>query len=118
LAYQKKYLDQIWKHKSKQIGCHCQVEVKAYPNITVLLGHYVQGHNHPTNSANLVFTHVSEKAKGRVREFLEQGVECRKIVCNQCFAYKIRTNFIFRSTLFVSASDSDYDKYINIADIN
>src|SRR6266702_139829 len=100
LAYQKKYLDQIQKHKSEWIGCHCQVEVKAYPNTTVLLGHYIQGHNHPTNLANLVFTHVSKKAKGRVRELLEQGVERRKIVCNHCFTYKIRTNFIFRSTLF------------------
>jgi len=99
-AYQKKYPDQIRKHESKQIGCCCQVEFKAYPDTTVLLGHYIQGHNHPTNSANLVFTHVSEKAKGRVKELLEQGVERRKIVCNHCFAYKIRTNFIFRSTPF------------------
>jgi len=100
LAYQKKYLDWIQKHKSKQIGCRCQVEVKAYPNTTVLLGHYVQGHNHPTNSGNLVFTHVSVKAKGRVRELLEQGVKCRKIVCNHRFTYKIGTNFIFRSAPF------------------
>ena len=44
---------------------------------------------------------MSEKAKGRVRELLEQGVECRKIVCNHRFAYKIGTNFIFRSALFM-----------------
>jgi len=44
---------------------------------------------------------VSEKAKGRVKELLKQGVERRKIVCNHHFAYKIGTNFIFRSALFM-----------------
>jgi len=43
---------------------------------------------------------MSKKAKGRVRELLEQGVEHRKIVCNHHFAYKIGTNFIFRSAPF------------------
>ena len=91
-GYQKKFPDWIRKHPSKWIGCHCQVEVKAYPGTTVLLGHYTEGHNHPTNLGNLVFTRVTRSAKESMRELLELGVEHCKIVCNHRLAYRNRAN--------------------------
>ena len=86
-GYQKKFPDRIRKLPSKRIGRHCQVEVKAYPGTTVVLGHYIQEHNHPTNIGNVVFMRVTEGTKGRVRELLELGVERKKIVCNHRLAY-------------------------------
>lgn len=98
-GYQKKFPDRIQKLPSKRIGCSCQLSVKAYPGTTVLLGHYIQAHNHPTNLGNIVFTRVTQKAKGRVRELLEFGVEPKKVVCNSDLEHKIKANLIFRSDL-------------------
>ena len=84
--YQKKIPDQDRKIGSKRIGCPCQVIVKAYPGTDTLLGKYIIDHDHPTGIENLIYTRVSDNAKGKAREMLQQGVEPRKVVCNHRFA--------------------------------
>ena len=83
--YQKKNLDLDQKIGTKQTGCACQVTVKAYPGIDTLLGKYTDDHDYPTGVQNLIYTRVSEEAKGKVRELLQQGVRPRTVVCNHRF---------------------------------
>jgi hypothetical protein len=87
--YQKKNPDQDRKIGTKRTGCACQVVVKAYPGIDTLLGKYIDDHDHPLGINNLIYTRVSDTAKGKARELLQQGVQPRKVVCNRRFAYDI-----------------------------
>ena len=82
--YQKKH-DQIRKIGTKRTGCTCQIIVKAYPDRDTLLGKYIEDHDHPIGIKNLIYTRVSDDAKGKAREMLQCGVEPRKVVCNHRF---------------------------------
>ena len=72
--YEKKNPDQIRKIGTKQIGCSCQLVVKSYPGRDTILGKFIDDHDHPTGIQNLIYTKVSENAKGRAREMLKNGV--------------------------------------------
>ena len=87
--YEKKTSDRNRKIGSKWTGCPCQVVVKAYPGRDTLLGKYIVDHDHPIGIENLIYTRVSDNAKGKAREMLQQGVEPRRVVCNHRFAYGI-----------------------------
>ena len=83
--YQKKNPEQFRKLGSKRSGCTCQVIVKAYPGTDILLGKYIEEHDHPLGIDNLIYTRVSENAKEKIRELCELGVKPRRIVCKHRF---------------------------------
>ena len=85
--YEKKNPDQNQKIGTKQIGCSCCLVVKSYPGRDTILGKFIDDHDHPTGIQNLIYTKVSENAKGRAREMLKNGVAPRRVVCNHHFAY-------------------------------
>jgi len=80
--YEKKFPDRIQKFSPKWTGCQCKVDLKAYPDTDIILGHYHNIHDHPIGTKNLIYTRVSQNAKGKVRALLEQNVERSAIVCN------------------------------------
>jgi hypothetical protein len=84
--YEKKYPGQIRKFSPKWIGCQCKVDLKAYPDTNILLGCYNNIHDHPIGTQNLIYTQVSQNAKGEVKALLEQQVERLAIVCNHRFS--------------------------------
>ena len=83
--YEKKNPNQVCKVSSKQTGCPCKVDLKAYPGTNVLLGNYHREHDHPINMSNLIFTQVSDNAKGRAKELLKQGTEHSEVIHDHHF---------------------------------
>ena len=57
--YEKKHLE--WKHKTrtKKLGCSCHINIKQYPHISTILGHYVAEHDHKIGATNIAFTCLS-----------------------------------------------------------
>jgi hypothetical protein len=80
--YEKKNPNQVRKLGSKRTGCACRVHLKAYPGTNVLLGNYHRKHDHPIHMSNLIFTRVSEQARGKARELLQNGTERSEVVRN------------------------------------
>ena len=86
-----------WQRKTprKGTGCRCQIVIKRYPHMPVVLGCYVTEHNHDLGANNLPYMHLSDSARQQIMSLLIQKVDTREIVhfliCDQghqIFIYK------------------------------
>lgn len=73
-----------WNHKvgTKRTGCTCQLQVKSYPNTTLLLGKYLPTHSHPVGEPNARYTLLSKLTRIRITEMLRAGVSVERTVCH------------------------------------
>src|SRR6266702_3861558 len=77
-----------WQHKvpRKGTGCLCQIVIKHYPHMPIVLGCYVTKHNHKLGAGNMMYMRLSDGAREQMRSLLIQKVDTREIV---------RVNLIF-----------------------
>jgi hypothetical protein len=71
-----------WQHKilRKGTGCHCQIVIKRYPHMPVILGRYEMEHNHDLSADNLVYTRLSDGARQQIMSLLIQKADTCEIV--------------------------------------
>jgi hypothetical protein len=79
--YQKKY-SRFRKIGSKKTGCRCRVVIKRYHHTPLVLGRYVDKHDHDLGLGNIAYMRLSRAARETARALLVQQVDRRAIVRN------------------------------------
>src|SRR6266849_2776444 len=79
--YKKKY-NRFRKIGTKKTGCRCRVVIKHYHHTSLVLGCYVDKHDHDHGLANIAYMHLSRAAQETARAMLIQQVDRRAIVRN------------------------------------
>ena len=79
-ADQRTHPERQHKIPRKGTSCHCQIVIKHYPHTPVVLGRYVEEHNHDLGADNLMYTRLSDSAWQQIMSLLIQKVDTREIV--------------------------------------
>jgi len=79
--YKKKY-NRFRKIGTKKTGCRCWVVIKRYHHMSLVLGRYVDKHDHDLGLANIAYMRLSRAARETARAMLIQQVDRRAIVRN------------------------------------
>ena len=79
-ADQRTHPEQQHKIPRKGTGCHCQIVIKRYLHMPVVLGRYVEEHNHDLGVDNLTYTRLSDGTRQQIMSLLIQKVDTCEIV--------------------------------------
>ena len=63
VPYQKKHPDRQHKIGRKKSGCACQIMIKHYHHIEMILGWYAKEHNYKLGVENIAYTQLSQEAQ-------------------------------------------------------
>ena len=80
-ADQKTHPERQHKIPRKGTGCHCQIVIKRYLHMPIVLGQYVAEHNHDLGTDNLTYMRLSDSARQQIMPLLIQKVDTHEIVC-------------------------------------
>ena len=71
-----------WQQKiqRKGTGCHCQIVIKSYPHMPIVLGCYVSDHNHELGEGNMIYTCLSDRAQQQMKSLLMRKVAPQEII--------------------------------------
>ncbi|KAK7055935.1 hypothetical protein R3P38DRAFT_3170599 [Favolaschia claudopus] len=79
-TYAKKFPERERKMPNKRTDCACRLLVKQYPGVSVILGDYLDEHDHPLGNANLPFTQIPRETREYIAGLLRLKVDPDHIV--------------------------------------
>ena len=80
--YNKKFSHCFQKISTKKTGCHCQIVIKHYHSMPMVLGRYISRHDHDLSLSNIAYMCLSHMAWETVKTMLIQQIDRRAIVHN------------------------------------
>jgi hypothetical protein len=84
--YMKKF-HRFRKIGTKKTGCRCRIVIKRYHHTPLVLGRYVDKHDHDLGLGNIAYMRLSRAALETARAMLIQQVDRRAIVRNYLIIY-------------------------------
>jgi hypothetical protein len=85
--YKKIFPQRFRKIGTKKTGCHCRIVIKQYHHTPIVLGRYVDTHDHDLGLGNIAYMRLSRAARETAKAMLVQQVDRRAIVRDYLIIY-------------------------------